>query len=127
MSTSATNEKTSNVTTVEESAAVAAPTPRRNVVQPLVDIIERDEAIELIADMPGVSAETVDVTLERNALTLHGTASSRNRIYQRAFTLSRRIDRDKIEAVVENGVLKLTLPRVETELPVRKQIAVSAG
>ena len=97
------------------------------VVKPRVDIIERDNAFVVMADMAGVSAETVDITLDRNVLTLHGTAAVRDTMYQRAFTLSKKIDRDGIEAEVKHGVLTVTLPKAVEVVPEKKQIAVKAA
>lgn len=105
---------------------------------PAVDIFERGETTVLIADMPGVAPEDVDVTLERQVLTLHGKVkphapesyralSSEYRVgdYIRVFTLSDEIDQDKIHAAFKNGVLRLELPRSPETKP--KKIAVTAA
>lgn len=94
---------------------------------PQVDIIERKEDILIIADMPGVDEKSVDITLEKNVLTIYGRvdfetpkdyrlALSEYGIgdYQRVFTLSDEVDRDKIQASVKNGVLKLVMPKAES-------------
>ncbi|MFZ5998453.1 MAG: Hsp20/alpha crystallin family protein [Nitrospirota bacterium] len=99
--------------------------PRR-VYTPAVDIIERKDDIVIFADMPGVDEQSVDITLEKNVLSIYGKAdielprglrldASEYGIgdYQRTFTLSDEIDRDRIEATVKNGVLKLILPKAE--------------
>lgn len=101
-------------------------TRSRRVYTPAVDIIERKEDIVLVADMPGVDEKTVDITLEKNELTLYGRVEpvlpekytlymSEYGIgdYQRVFTLSEEVDREKIQASVKNGVLKVILPRAE--------------
>lgn len=105
---------------------------------PSVDIFERDETTVITADMPGVAADDVDVTLERQVLTLRGKVkpqaregyrqlSSEYRIgdYARIFTLSDDIDQAKINAEFKNGVLRLELPR-STETKPRK-ISVQAA
>lgn len=97
------------------------------IYSPQVDIIERQEEIVLIADMPGVDEKSVDITLEKNVLTIYGRVDyeapkdhslvlSEYGIgdYQRVFTLSDEVDRDKIQATVKNGVLKLVMPKSET-------------
>lgn len=97
------------------------------IYSPQVDIIERKENIVVIADMPGVDEKSVDITLEKNVLTIYGKvevdiprdhrlAMSEYGIgdYQRVFTLSEEIDRDKIQATVKNGVLKLVMPMAES-------------
>ncbi len=109
----------------------------RKVFTPAVDILEKKDEIVVTADMPGVDERSVDITLEKNILTINGRvepeipegyrlAFSEYGIgdYQRAFTISEEIDRDRIEASVKNGVLRLVLPKA-AEAKTRK-IAVSA-
>ena len=105
---------------------------------PRADVYETDEAITVVADMPGVDETSVDITLESNVLTINGYVEAvlpeGHRLayaeyqvgdYQRAFTLSDQIDREGIEAVVKDGVLRLYLPKV-TEAQ-RRKIAIKAG
>ena len=105
---------------------------------PAVDIFERDETTVIMADMPGVARDDVDVTLERQVLTLRGKVkpyapegyralSSEYRVgdYIRVFTLSDEIDQAKINAEFKNGVLRLELPRSPETKP--KKIAVKAA
>ena len=96
------------------------------IYSPQVDIIARKDIIIVMADMPGVDEKSVDITLEKNVLTIYGKVEadipkdhtlsvSEYGIgdYQRAFTLSDEVDRDKIQATVKNGVLKLIMPKAE--------------
>lgn len=96
----------------------------RRVFMPRADICETDDGIVVLADMPGVDEKTVDITLEKNVLTISGRVEleepkKHNLVYaeyeigdyQRVFTLSDEIDRDGITAVVKNGVLRLALPK----------------
>jgi len=112
-------------------------TKNGKVYIPKVDIFETKESIVLIADMPGVDETSVDISLEKNILTINGTVTSTNfegytlvyteydtGDYQRAFTISDEVDRDKIEATVKNGVLKITLYKAEQAKA--KKIAISA-
>jgi HSP20 family protein len=105
---------------------------------PRADVYETEEGITVVADMPGVDENSVDITLENNVLTINGyvepaqpeghrLAYAEYQVgdYQRAFTLSDQIDRDGIEAVVKDGVLRLYLPKV-TEAQ-RRKIAIRAG
>ncbi|MGJ5620080.1 Hsp20/alpha crystallin family protein [Sulfitobacter sp. MF3-043] len=105
---------------------------------PAVDIFERDETTVITADMPGVAPGDVDVTLERQVLTLRGKVkpyapegyralSSEYRVgdYVRIFTLSDEIDQAKINAEFKNGVLRLELPRSAETKP--KKISVKAA
>lgn len=103
-----------------------------------VDIFEQDETTVILADMPGVEPDDVDVSLESQVLTLRGKVkphapdgyrlvSSEYRIgdYVRVFTLSDDIDVAKINAEFKNGVLRLELPRSTETKP--KKISVKAA
>jgi HSP20 family protein len=96
------------------------------VFSPQVDILERKEDIVVTADMPGVDEKSVDISLEKNILTIYGAVEEETLTgyrpfyaeyglgdYERVFTLSDEIDRDRIQATVKNGVLKVVLPKAE--------------
>jgi HSP20 family protein len=112
-------------------------TRERRAFVPRVDIYETNDAIAVIADMPGVDADSLEISLEQSVLTISGYvndpqpegyalayAEYRTGDYVRSFTLSNQIDQSKIEAKVKDGVLRLHLPKVE---PTTKKISVSAG
>jgi HSP20 family protein len=101
-----------------------------SVYTPQVDIVEKKEEIIVFADMPGVDEKSVDISLEKNVLSIFGkvedasddaSIKDHKRAYaeygvgdfERVFTLSDEIDRDRIQATVKNGVLKLVLPKAE--------------
>jgi HSP20 family protein len=99
-------------------------TRARRAYVPRVDIYETDDAIILLTDMPGVDENSVDIMLEKNVLTINGYvhvddpdnyslsyAEYESGDYERSFNLSNEIDREKIEATVKNGVLRLLLPK----------------
>lgn len=124
-------QKTENVSAAERIRNVKTFVPR-------VDIYENKDSLFLLADMPGVDEKTVDIELEKNVLTITGRVEnghvkdaammySEYEIgdYERVFTLSDRIDRDKIVATVKNGVLRLELPKAEEVKP--KKIAIKAA
>ncbi|RLB42278.1 MAG: Hsp20/alpha crystallin family protein [Deltaproteobacteria bacterium] len=112
-------------------------TQTRPVFVPAVDIYETDDSLVLLADMPGVSNEGVEIHLEDNELTIRGKVGEepaqwnpiyteyRSGDYYRSFTLSSVIDQDKIEATMKNGVLKVVLPKAEAAKP--RKIEVKAG
>ena len=96
----------------------------RPVYAPQVDIVETEDALEIFADMPGVTRDTVEVTLEQRVLRIHGRAEMplpeglaplyleyQPGDYERAFTLSDAVDPAGIEARVRAGVLHLKLPK----------------
>lgn len=104
---------------------------------PAVDIFENDKEITLLADMPGVKADDLDIDLRDSVLTLTGEVKSpegpgeravlreyRTGRYVRQFTLSDTIDQSKIDAELKDGVLRLVLPKAEKAVP--KKIKVKA-
>jgi len=105
---------------------------------PRTDIYETEDEIVLVADIPGADAKSVDITLEKNILTIdanvepnvpEGYDLSRGEFgtgdYQRSFRISSEVDRDKIKASVSNGELYLHLPKAATAKA--KKIEVKAG
>jgi HSP20 family protein len=131
-------------TTKEVQKKEAAPveqverTRSRNIYTPDVDIVEKADSIVVIADVPGLDESGVDLTLEKNILSIYGTvepeipekhellhASYGIGDYQRSFTISDEIDREKIEASVKDGVLRVILPKAEVAQT--RKITVKAG
>ena len=105
---------------------------------PAVDIFEKGDTTVIIAEMPGVASDGVDVTLERQVLTLRGTVKPhapegyrrlsseyREGDYLRVFTLSDEIDQAKINAEFKNGALRLELPHAAEAKP--KKISVKTA
>jgi HSP20 family protein len=101
---------------------------------PPTNIREEKDAYLLELEMPGVSKTGIEVTVEANELTIVGRRSdqaipgeivyqeSRRGDYRRTFELDPSIDTAKIEAKMEQGVLKLTLPKAEQVKPHRIQV-----
>ena len=100
------------------------------VFTPSVDIFETDRELILLADLPGVTAESLIIDLRENTLTLTGEVEALEKAdekdilteyetgkYYRKFSLSNVIDQGKIDAKLTNGVLRLTLPKVEEVKP----------
>ena len=96
----------------------------RPVYVPRVDIVETEDALEILADMPGVTRESVEVTLEQRVLSIRGRADIPLPVglsplyleyepgdYERSFALSDAVDPAGIEARVRGGVLHLRLPK----------------
>ncbi len=105
---------------------------------PFVDIFETEKALTVVADMPGVKPEDLNVDLRENVLSLAGDVAApegeqemdvyreyRTGRYVREFTLGELIDQEKIDAELRDGVLRLTLPKVEKATP--RKITVKAG
>jgi HSP20 family molecular chaperone IbpA len=121
--------------TLDAPAEQTKPGP---VFSPNVDIFETEKYITLLADMPGVKAEDLNVDLRDDTLTLTGDvtpgmATPGQKIYQeyetgryyRQFSLSEVIAQDKIDATLNDGVLRLTLPKVEKATPRRITVNVA--
>jgi HSP20 family molecular chaperone IbpA len=109
-----------------EASEVAERTRTGRTYLPAVDIYETAEGVVLLADMPGVDENSLDITLEKNILTIEGRVSFTRPEgydlayaeygvgdYYRTFALSDEVDRNRIEASLRNGLLKLTLPKAE--------------
>lgn len=108
----------------------------KGVVAPAVEILEDATGITLLADMPGVSRDGLDVRLDSETLVIEGEAAviapegmrdlwaevSVPR-FRRAFTLSRELDTQRIEAGLKDGVLTLRIPKQAHAQP--RRIAVS--
>lgn len=104
-----------------------------NYIRPAVDIFETEENLTLVADMPGVNKERLDVNMERGVLTIQGRIAAELRgeplfrefslaDYYRQFELPNEIDSEKTEAEFKNGVLTLTMPKSEAAKPKRIEI-----
>ena len=104
---------------------------------PRVDILENDEELILLADVPGVKLEDMEVRFEKGELTLHGRCPARAYTprslggeydvgdFYRVFSLSEHLDSTRITAELVQGVLTVRLPKTEAAKP--KRIAVQGG
>ena len=114
----------------QEVTSPAEQTKPGVVFTPSVDIFETDRELTLLADLPGVTAENLTIDLRENTLTLTGEVEPFERAdeedilieyeigkYYRQFSLSNVIDQSKINANLTDGVLRLTLPKVEEAKP----------
>ncbi len=119
----------------ETKKAVARQTEAALV--PAVNVIEDAEGITLYADLPGVSKENLSLHVDADVLTIEGAMNlasqeGMNSIhaevelprYRRAFTLSRELDADKVSAELNQGVLKLRIPKKDHVQPRRIAIEV---
>ena len=111
-------------------------TRRIPVVKPLVDIYENENEILLHADMPGVNKEDISINIDNGKLHLSGlrkmeTSGATNWMefadveYNRSFSVPQTIDLDKINAELNDGVLKLHLTKSEAAKP--RQIDIKAA
>jgi len=95
-----------------------------------VDIFEDETGIVVLADMPGVAKERLDIKIDRDTLSIEGRTSIpmpegmealyadvRSNLYQRSFSLSSELDGSKAEATLKDGVLALRIPKREEHKP----------
>jgi len=118
----------------EEKAGTETVARKTGYFTPLANIFETKDGYVLEAEMPGVSKGGLEITVQNNELTLIGRRSdeplaggvvyreSRDLDYRRVFDLDPSIDSGKITAKMENGVVKLTLPKAESVKP--RKIAI---
>lgn len=105
---------------------------------PRVDVVEDETGITLLADLPGVGREALEIHVEGDSLTIEATVSAatpeamqatyaevRAARYRRSFTLSRELDSGRIEAQMKDGVLRLRIPKQERAQP--RRISVNVG
>lgn len=122
----------------QEVSSPAEHTTEGIIFTPATDIYETERDIMLIADMPGVHADDVNIDLNNDILTISGDVKPwENKdesdvlvefeigSYRRQFTLSESIDQEKIEANMKNGVLYLNLPKAARAVP--RKIEVKSG
>jgi HSP20 family protein len=111
---------------------------QQRAVQPAVDVFEDAVGITLLADMPGVQKDQLELKIEGDTLLVEGRvqqltpegleavyAEVRVPRYRRSFTLSRELDTARIEANLKDGVLSLRIPKQAHAQP--RRIPVSAG
>lgn len=98
---------------------------------PLVDVLETDEELVLVVDLPGVQPSDVDIRFENGELTLHGrrafqhsghkplTHGAEIASYHRTFRVTEKVDASRIHADLKHGVLTMHLPKLEAVKPRR--------
>jgi len=113
-------------------------TRERQCFVPKTDIYETEDGIVILTDIPGVDKDSLDITLDKNVLSINAyNSSSENKEYtiayseyvpgdyHRKFRLTGEIDFNRIEAVVMDGVLELRLPKADEAKT--KKIPIKAG
>lgn len=105
---------------------------------PWIDVFESDDSIVLLADLPGVPKDKLELRVENNTLQIEGEiapdtpeqiealyAEVRASRYSRAFSLSAELDTDHIEAQLRDGVLQLRIPKHAHAQPRRIEVTVA--
>jgi len=132
------NIQTQNRQDVQQQAA---PNEQQRTEQPFVvppvDVFENESGITLLADLPGVSRDRLGVRVDGESLTIEATVATvgpqdmqlvygeaQVPSYRRQFTLSRELDASRIEASLKDGVLRLSIPKLEEAKPRRIEVQV---
>jgi HSP20 family protein len=104
---------------------------------PDTDVIEEENEIRVVCELPGMKTEEVELSLENNVLTISGEKTEKREQgagetyhlserrwgrFSRSFVLPREVDQERIEASFENGVLTVTIPKSEKAR--RRKIAI---
>lgn len=119
---------------------LAWPRPEGWLHTPAMDMVEKDDAFEITAELPGLDETNVEIKLANGNLTIKGEkkqeteerkqeyhlSERRYGSFQRTFRVPESVDTDKIDASFKNGVLTVTLPKSSTAKPSEKQIAINA-
>ena len=103
---------------------------------PNTDIYETEDALTVVVEMPGVERDKVDIDIENDVLLIEGLIDFARYAemqpvyteynvghYSRKFSLSNKIDQNKISAEMKDGVLTLTLPKAEAAKPRKIKIS----
>jgi len=114
---------------------IATRTQSTPAMIPNVDVVEDDAGITISADLPGVPKDKLLLRIEGESLQIEGElvsdapegmeaiyAEVRVPRYRRAFTLSRELDTEKINASMKDGVLNLRIPKAEHAQPRRIEV-----
>ena len=122
---------------VQTPSSSASPSSAQAYVVPPVDVFEDEASITLLADLPGVPRDQLQVRVDGETLHLEATARTAGPenlqlvygeaqipTYRRQFTLSRELDASRIEAQLRDGVLRLTIPKAEEAKPRRIHVQV---
>lgn len=111
------------------------------IAVPAVDMVEKDKAYEITAELPGLNTRDIEVTLSNGILTIKGEKTEEKEEKKKDYYLSERsygsfmrnfrvpegADAEKIEATYDKGILKLTVPKTAEAQKPEKKIAIKAA
>jgi len=129
------NSRSTTMSERTELTTTKAPDPSERPTAPAVDIFEDAGGITLLAHMPGVAKDRLDVKLDGDALSVEGRVELQGLTdmralwaevnvprFRRTFTLSRELDASRIEANLKDGVLTLRVPKHAHAQPRRIEV-----
>lgn len=108
---------------------------------PKVDVAETDKEITVTAELPGMDEKDIDVSLEKDMLTVRGEKKEEKEekgkdfyrsersygSFTRTIPLPKEVDTDKVEAQFKKGVLRITLPKTPAAIKEVKKVPISTG
>jgi HSP20 family molecular chaperone IbpA len=112
-----------NSSTQDKPVAEAAST--RPAIAPAVDIYENEHEYLVLADLPGVANDGVQIRFEKGELSLFAKREAAQADFRRLFTIPETVDSERIDANLQAGVLHLVLPKASKAKP--RQITVKAS
>ncbi len=123
------------------STSASAQASRRRddyVIQPAVDVLEDASGLTLLADLPGVPREQLQLRVDKDRLIIEaemqldlpeglkaGHVEVSRQFYRRAFTLGKELDADQIAAELSNGVLRVRIPKAAHAQPRKIEVKLS--
>ena len=129
------NKSVTKTTSQQQQPQLQQPQQQQRVVPPGVDLFEDESGITLLADMPGVSKDNLELNIDGDTLVVEGAmqlptpegletiyAEVRVPRYRRSFRLTRELDTAKIDAKIKDGVLTLRIPKQAAAQPRRIEV-----
>jgi len=115
--------------------------PASWITEPAVDVVEKEKAYEITAELPGMDEKNIEVKLVNGGLTIKGEKQEEKEekkkdyyvhersfgAFERSFAVPESVNADKIEANFSKGVLKVTLPKRPEAIKPEKKIEVKAS
>ncbi len=109
------------------------PPAEKGIALPSIDIIDRDDEVEVLAELPGVPKENIEISFQENVLTVKGEIKTEKEVkeehyyyaergyrgYSRSINIPCKVSADKIRASVKEGILSIRLPK-EKEAQTKK-------
>jgi HSP20 family protein len=107
---------------------------------PRIDVVENEREMKLTAELPGMEEKDIDITINRDSLTLSGEKKEEQETksngyyrmersfgrFTRVIPLSSEVDQNKVKATFNKGVLTVTLPKTERAIKETKKISVKS-
>ena len=124
------------VTKAEGEAVVPEPVEPEQFFSPQIDIVERNDSAVVLADLPGISREDVEIVLERGTLAITTRAKAAEEPdaeyhrreydtgnYHRCFSVGEGLQTEGVEATMKDGVLRVVIPKSAAYQPRRIEIS----